>query len=79
LNPLLKESVVARAYQADPTAADAEYGGQFREPVTAYLSRELIERAVEPGITERPPLPGVQYVASLIVAPVPAPTASPAR
>ena len=63
MNPLLKESVVARAYQADPTAADAEYGGQFREPVTAYLSRELIERAVEPGITERPPLPGVQYVA----------------
>jgi hypothetical protein len=63
LNPLLKESVVARAYQTDPTAADAEYGGQFREPLTAYLSRELIERAVEPGITERPPLPGVQYVA----------------
>jgi hypothetical protein len=62
LNPSLRESVVARAYAADPAAAAAEYGGSFREPLTAYLERPLVERAIEPGISLRMRLPGVQYV-----------------
>jgi len=63
LNPSLRQSVVDRAYQTDPEKAEAEYGGQFREPLAGYLTRELIERCVEPGISERAMLPGVQYVA----------------
>src|SRR5260370_41895971 len=46
LNPSLRESVVARAYEADPTRAEAEYGGQFREPISAYVERSIVEKAV---------------------------------
>jgi hypothetical protein len=63
LNPTLKESVVARALSADPEKAGAEYLAEFREPVAAYLPRELIERAVDRGIGQRQRLPGVQYIA----------------
>jgi hypothetical protein len=63
LNPSLRQSVVDRAYQADPEKAEAEFGGQFREPLAGYLARELVERGVERGITERAMLPGVRYVA----------------
>jgi hypothetical protein len=31
--------------------------------MAGYLTRELVERCVERGITERAMLPGVQYVA----------------
>jgi hypothetical protein len=65
LNPSLRESVVARAYQADPTAAEAEYGGQFREPVSAYVERSIVEKAVEKGVTRRTPLPRIAYFAFL--------------
>src|SRR6516162_8285956 len=63
LNPSLRQSVVDRAYQTDPEKAEAEYGGQFREPLAGYLTRELVERGVERGITERAMWPGVQHVA----------------
>jgi hypothetical protein len=65
LNPSLRESVVARAYQADPTAAEAEYGGQFREPVSAYVERSIVEKAVEKRVTRRTPLPRIAYFAFL--------------
>jgi hypothetical protein len=65
LNPSLRETVVARAYEADPTRAEAEYGGQFREPVSAYVERSIVERAVEKGMQRRTPLPGIAYFAFL--------------
>ena len=35
LNPCLRQSTVDRAYEEDAIAAAAEYGGEFRRPVTA--------------------------------------------
>ena len=63
LNPSLRQSVIDRAYDQDAEAAASEYGAEFREPMTAYLTRELIERAIEPGVTSRVRLPGVEYFA----------------
>jgi hypothetical protein len=63
LNPKLPQAVIDRAMEDDPTAAEAEYGGQFRQAVSAYLDRKVIERAVDQGIGARHPLPGVQYLA----------------
>ena len=53
LNPSLRKSVVSRAYEQDAVGADAEYGGRFRQPVTAYLERSIVEKCVEVGTTQR--------------------------
>jgi hypothetical protein len=63
LNPKLSQAVVDRAYEDDPTSAEAEYGGQFRQAVSAYLDRKTIERAVDQDVGARHPLPGVSYLA----------------
>jgi hypothetical protein len=63
LNPKLSQAVIDRAYEDDPAAAEAEYGGQFRQVVSAYLPRAVVERAVDVGVGGRTALPGIQYVA----------------
>src|SRR6266566_2838830 len=63
LNPSLRQSVIDRAFEENPESAAAEYGAEFREPMTAYLTRELIERCIDKGITARVRLPAVEYVA----------------
>jgi hypothetical protein len=65
LNPSLRESVIQRAYEADPVRATAEYGGEFREATSGYLERSIIEKAVEKGVQRRVPLPRIKYVAFL--------------
>jgi len=60
-NPSLPQSVVDRAYERDPAAASAEYGGEFRSDIAAFLSREIVEAAVDRGVLVRPPRPGVVY------------------
>ena len=61
LNPSIRVSVIDRAYAEDPEGARAEYGAEFREPSSAYLTRDIIERCVDTGLTVRSRLPGVQY------------------
>jgi hypothetical protein len=39
-NPSLPESVVTRAYERDSASASAEYGGEFRSDLEAFVSRE---------------------------------------
>jgi hypothetical protein len=63
-NPKFRDSVIDRAYQQDPTAAATEFGGEFRSPTTAYITRELVERCVENGVAgPRQRQPGVVYLA----------------
>jgi len=54
---------IARAYEEDPSAAAAEYGGEFRTDIEAFVSREAVEACVVQGVREIPPAPGVQYCA----------------
>jgi hypothetical protein len=68
LNPTLKQDVVDRAYAEDADKAGAEYGGSFRQPVSAYLERAQIVPAIDAGVAARTALPGVQYEAFLDVA-----------
>ena len=63
LNPSLSQRRIVRAYAEDPVAADAEYGGVFRQPVSAYLARSVVEAAIEKGVEMRPRLPGIVYTA----------------
>lgn len=63
MNPTVPQSVIDRAMEADPVAANAEYLAVFRSDVGSFLDSELIERAIEPGRRERAPLRGISYTA----------------
>ncbi|WP_363347936.1 hypothetical protein [Methylocystis echinoides] len=63
MNSSLPEAVIVRAYERDPTAASAEYGGEFRADIEAFISREVVEAAVVANRFELPPSPGVRYCA----------------
>jgi hypothetical protein len=62
-NPSLPQRVVDRAMEADPAAAAAEYLGQWRSDIAAFVAREVVDACVSPGVFERPPIDGVEYVA----------------
>jgi hypothetical protein len=63
MNPTISDEVIAEAYERDPASAAAEYGAEFRSDQQAFVTRAVIEAAVSVGVFERPPVPGVRYVA----------------
>ncbi len=63
MNPNLPEADIEAAYDADPQAASAEYGGLFRADLASFISEELLQRCVVLGRGELPPLHGVKFVA----------------
>jgi hypothetical protein len=63
LNPTVPQSVIDDAYRADPAAAAAEYGAQFRSDIEGFLRPEWISAAVADGVQERNPVQGVTYTA----------------
>jgi hypothetical protein len=62
LNPKLSQAVIDRAFEDDATAADAEFGGVFRQLSTAFLERSVVEKVTD-TIDARLRLPEVQYLA----------------
>jgi hypothetical protein len=54
LNPPLSQAEIDAALQEDPEAAKADYLSEWRDAIAGYLSRDLIEAAVEQGVTHRP-------------------------
>jgi len=48
LNPTLDKSLIEADYQDDAESARAEWGGEFRSDISAYLSDDVIERALCP-------------------------------
>lgn len=63
LNPTLPQAVVDRALERDPASAAAEYLAQFRTDLEAFVARDVVEAAVDPGIFERTPIEGLTYYA----------------
>ncbi|WP_200922199.1 hypothetical protein [Sphingomonas sp. Leaf23] len=65
MNPTIKRDgeFLTEAYENDPASASAEYGGEFRKDVEAFVSLEVVEACAEVGTRERAPRPGVQYTA----------------
>lgn len=61
MNPSLSQRVVDRANEADPEAASAEYGAEFRGDLEVFVSRETIEACVATGVAVRAPLSDVRY------------------
>jgi len=60
-NPTLDRSVIERARKSDPVGAASEWDAEFRDDISGFVSREIIEAAVEPGVRERAPERGVIY------------------
>ena len=44
-----------------PLRALAEYMAEFRSDLEAFVSREVVEACVPPGVYERAPVPGITY------------------
>jgi len=63
LNPTIDPAIIEEALAEDPEAASAEWLGEFRNDISAYISREAVEAVVIPDCLERPRVPGILYTA----------------
>ncbi|MBR0797357.1 hypothetical protein JQ615_18375 [Bradyrhizobium jicamae] len=61
LNPTIDPQIIADALAEDPAAAKAEWMAEFRDDVGGWADAALIEKAVEYGVTVRPPRAGIVY------------------
>ena len=63
LNPLIDQSVIDEAMLEDPAAASAEWMAEFRDDISAFVTRDAVEACVAPEVFERARVPGVKYAA----------------
>jgi len=61
LNPTISQGEVDRAMADDPDAARADYFSEWRDDLSSYLSRDLVEAACDRGVTARPWRQGIRY------------------
>jgi hypothetical protein len=61
LNPLIAQSVIDEAMAEDPAAASAEWMAEFRDDISAFVSREAVDACVSPDVLERSRVQGVKY------------------
>jgi SAM-dependent methyltransferase len=63
MNPSLDPAVIAEAYEDDPASAAAEYGAEFRDDITDFVPREVIDACTIRGRVELLPVTGIRYSA----------------
>ena len=63
LNPGVDPDFLADAYEDDPVAAAAEYGAQWRDDISAFISPDVVNRITVANRTEIPPEAGITYTA----------------
>ena len=63
MNPSLDPAIVAEAYEDDPEAAAAEYGGEFRNDLSDFVPRAVVDACTVNGRYEIQPMTGISYVA----------------
>jgi hypothetical protein len=63
MNPSVPQSVVNAAMERDPESARAEWLGEFRNDISAFVPREVVQACVDAGERERPYVPGSGYCA----------------
>jgi hypothetical protein len=63
MNPTLPASVVTEALEADEAAARAEWLGEFRSDLEAFVAREVVDGCTVPDRHELPPVAGLSYAA----------------
>ncbi|MGP9831142.1 hypothetical protein [Marinobacter sp. NSM] len=68
MNPTLPERIVDQAYERDAVAAAAEYGAQFRNDISAFIPRELVDNNARRHPQIIPPQSGKTYAGFVDVA-----------
>ncbi len=63
LNPEIDPGIIAAAYEADAASASAEYGANFRDDITGFVAREVVDACTVPGRYELPRISANRYVA----------------
>ena len=63
LNPTLDEEAIAEAMEDDPSAAQSEYLGFFRDDLQGFLDDVTVDAAIVPGRRMLPRRPGCKHVA----------------
>jgi hypothetical protein len=63
MNPTISQTFIDGELEKDEASARAEYLAEFRTDIESFLSREVVEACVEPGVHARPPRDGIKYVA----------------
>ena len=63
MNPKLPQSVIDAAMAKDPHIAGAEFKNIWREDLSDFIPIDSIEACTDYDVFERPPMPGVHYVA----------------
>jgi hypothetical protein len=61
MNPSFDQDVINEALADDPAKASAEYLCEWRSDIEGFVSLEVIEACVVPGVREIPPTAGVHY------------------
>jgi hypothetical protein len=61
LNPTITQAQIDAETEEDPAASISELQGQFRDDLSAFLTIELIESAVDRGVMARAPQPNTAY------------------
>lgn len=61
MNPTLPQSEIDAAYQEDPQAARSEFGGEWRDDVSEFVPRSLVESLVIKGRKELLPRNSLSY------------------
>lgn len=60
-NPTFDQREIDKALASDPQLYAAEYLSEWRDDLSAFISRELVEAAIDRGIAVRPPQPNLHY------------------
>jgi hypothetical protein len=63
LNPALDARLIEEDIVRDPEGARAEWLGEFRDDVSGFVTREVIEASIDVGVLERSPIAGLYYFA----------------
>jgi hypothetical protein len=61
MNPSLPQSVVDRAIERDPAAANAEYLAQFRSDIESFVNIDAVRACLSPCVFERAPQHDISY------------------
>ncbi|MDI3308520.1 MAG: hypothetical protein QJR07_15620 [Acetobacteraceae bacterium] len=56
MNPSIDPAIIEEAYEEDPESAAAEFGGQFRNDLADFVTREVVDACTIPGRRELPPI-----------------------
>jgi hypothetical protein len=62
-NPSFDAKVIERDLANDRERYGAEYLSEWRDDLSSFISRELLEAATDRGVIVRPPMDGVDYIA----------------